>query len=109
MNETPLTSSLVSSAYIVATNILQFESLIRAVKQVDIVNPKKQVKNKRYLNSGTFRILHCYVDKQFSLIDYVRGNCVIRMVCAVDFTISNGQPLTQDSLHTLDEEKVSQV
>jgi len=27
------------------------------------------------------------------------------MVCAVDFTISNGQPLTQDSLHTMDEEK----
>lgn len=79
--------------------------LKRAVKQVDIVNPKKQIKNKRYSNSGILRILHCYVDKQFSLIDYVRGNCVIRMVCAIDFTISNGPPLTQDSLHTMDEEK----
>ena len=29
------------------------------------------------------------------------------MACAVDFTISNGEPLTQDSLHTNDEEKVS--
>lgn len=29
------------------------------------------------------------------------------MVCAIDFTISNGQPLTQDSLHTMEEEKVS--
>ena len=83
-----------------------FGSLHRAVKQVDIVNPKKQIKNKRYSNSGILRILHCYVDKQFSLIDYVRGNCVIRMVCAIDFTISNGPPLTQDSLHTMDEEKV---
>ncbi|RMX40585.1 hypothetical protein pdam_00019932 [Pocillopora damicornis] len=82
-----------------------FGSLHRAVKQVDIVNPKKQIKNKRYSNSGILRILHCYVDKQFSLIDYVRGNCIIRMVCAIDFTISNGPPLTQDSLHTMDEEK----
>ena len=71
------------------------------------MNPRKQTKNKRYSNSGTLRILHCLVDRQFSLVDYVSGNCVIRMVCAVDFTISNGQPLTQDSLHTMDEEKVS--
>ena len=71
------------------------------------MNPRKQNKNKRYTNSGTLRILHCHADRQFSLVDYVSGNCVIRMVCAVDFTISNGQPLTQDSLHTMDEEKVS--
>ena len=71
------------------------------------MNPKKQIKNKRYSNSGTLRILHCHADRQFSLVDYVRGNCVIRMVCAIDFTISNGQPLTQDSLHTMEEEKVS--
>lgn len=29
------------------------------------------------------------------------------MACAVDFTLSNGEPLTQDSLHTNDEERVS--
>lgn len=74
---------------------------------MDIVNPRKQIKNKRYSNSGTLRILHCHADKQFSLVDYVRGNCVIRMVCAIDFTISNGPPLTQGSLHTMEEEKVS--
>ena len=79
----------------------------RTIRQVDIVNPVKQTKNKRYSNSGTLRILHCHVDKQFSLIDYVRGNCVIRMVCALDFTMSNGTPLTKGSLHTSDEEKVS--
>lgn len=79
--------------------------LKRTVRELDIVNPRKQIKNKRYSNSGTLRILHCHADRQFSLVDYVRGNCIIRMVCAVDFTISNGQPLTQDSLHTMDEEK----
>ncbi|XP_015778748.1 PREDICTED: copine-9-like [Acropora digitifera] len=77
----------------------------RTIRQVDIVNPVKQNKNKRYSNSGTLRILHCHVDKQFSLVDYVRGNCVIRMVCALDFTMSNGTPLTKGSLHTSDEEK----
>ncbi|XP_068710536.1 copine-1-like [Montipora foliosa] len=77
----------------------------RTVRQVDIVNPVKRSKSKRYSNSGTLRILHCHLDKQFSLIDYVRGNCFIRMVCALDFTMSNGAPLTRDSLHTLDEER----
>ena len=29
------------------------------------------------------------------------------MVCAVDFTISNGPPMSKDSLHNIDEEKAS--
>ena len=86
---------------------LQYDSLNRTVRQLDIVNPRKQIKIKRHSNSGTLRILHCHVDSQFSLIDYVRGNCVIRMVCAIDFTMSNGPPLTKDSLHSMDERKVS--
>lgn len=74
---------------------------------MDIVNPRKQNKGKRNSNSGTLRILQCHVDTQFTLVDYVRGNCVIKLVCAVDFTISNGQPMTKDSLHNRDEEKAS--
>lgn len=80
-------------------------SVHRTVREVDIVNPRKQNKSKRNSNSGTLRILQCHVDTQFSLVDYVRGNCVIRLVCAIDFTISNGQPLTKDSLHNIDKEK----
>ena len=85
---------------------LQFYYLNRTVRQVDIVNPTKRNKSKRYSNSGTLRILQCHVDRQFSLVDYVRGNCVIRTVCALDFTMSNGTPLTNGSLHTMDDEKV---
>ena len=31
------------------------------------------------------------------------------MVCAIDFSISNGQPLTQDSLHTIVQDKVGLI
>ncbi|KAM7439897.1 hypothetical protein ABFA07_010761 [Porites harrisoni] len=92
--------SIVGEAKIPSSSLLK-----RTVREVDIVNPRKQNKGKRNSNSGTLRILQCHVDTQFTLVDYVRGNCVIKLVCAVDFTISNGQPMTKDSLHNIDEEK----
>ena len=41
------------------------------------------------LGKAVVRILQCVPVEQFSLVDYVKGNCSINFVAAVDFSSSN--------------------
>lgn len=45
------------------------------------------------------------VEKRESFLDYVFGGCEIGLQVAIDLTLSNGEPMMQDSLHFWKPEK----
>uniref|UniRef100_A0A8C2F3I8 Copine I n=1 Tax=Cyprinus carpio TaxID=7962 RepID=A0A8C2F3I8_CYPCA len=75
---------------------------------------KKQKKKKSYKNSGVIRIKDCkccsisYSCRIYSFLDYVMGGCQINFTVGIDFTGSNGDPRSPDSLHYLSPNGVNQ-
>ena len=41
------------------------------------------------------------------MLDFIRGGCDMKFVCAIDFTLSNGNPKDNYSLHSMMSEHVS--
>ncbi|XP_028904940.1 copine-1 isoform X1 [Ornithorhynchus anatinus] len=69
--------------------------------EFECVHPEKQKKKKSYRNSGIVRVKACRIETEFSFLDYVMGGCQINFTVGVDFTGSNGDPSSPDSLHYL--------
>ncbi|OXB67236.1 hypothetical protein ASZ78_015877 [Callipepla squamata] len=88
----------------------------------EVVNPRKKMKKKKYLNSGTVRggqggvlreavllswpcpqvtLLSFAVESDHTFLDYIRGGTQINFTVAIDFTASNGNPSQSTSLHYL--------
>ncbi|XP_063816237.1 copine-1 isoform X1 [Pseudophryne corroboree] len=67
--------------------------------EFDCINPQKKQKKKSYKNSGVVRIKSCKIDVEYSFLDYVMGGCQINFTVGIDFTGSNGDPKSPDSLH----------
>lgn len=65
----------------------------------ELIHPKKKSKKKKYKNSGTIHILDCNVVEKPTFLDFIRGGLELAFVVAVDFTASNGNPATPQSLH----------
>uniref|UniRef100_H3CYR2 Copine 8 n=1 Tax=Tetraodon nigroviridis TaxID=99883 RepID=H3CYR2_TETNG len=65
----------------------------------EVINPKKKVKKKNYLNSGTVTLLSFLVDVEVTFLDYIKGGTQINFTVAIDFTASNGNPAQPTSLH----------
>uniref|UniRef100_A0A672HE89 Copine-3 n=1 Tax=Salarias fasciatus TaxID=181472 RepID=A0A672HE89_SALFA len=63
------------------------------------INQKKKAKKANYKNSGVVCIKQCQVVKEFTFLDYIMGGCQINFTIAIDFTGSNGDPSTPQSLH----------
>uniref|UniRef100_A0A673GTJ7 Copine-3 n=1 Tax=Sinocyclocheilus rhinocerous TaxID=307959 RepID=A0A673GTJ7_9TELE len=61
-----------------------------------------------YKNSGVIRIKDCKLEAQYSFLDYVMGGCQINFTVGIDFTGSNGDPRSPDSLHYLSPNGVNQ-
>uniref|UniRef100_A0A671P406 Copine-3-like n=1 Tax=Sinocyclocheilus anshuiensis TaxID=1608454 RepID=A0A671P406_9TELE len=74
--------------------------------EFDCIHPEKQKKKKSYKNSGVIRIKDCKA--QYSFLDYVMGGCQINFTVGIDFTGSNGDPRSPDSLHYLSPNGVNQ-
>uniref|UniRef100_V9KK16 Copine-3 n=1 Tax=Callorhinchus milii TaxID=7868 RepID=V9KK16_CALMI len=66
--------------------------------EFDFINPEKK-KKKSYKNSGILRVKSCKIETEYSFLDYVMGGCQINFTVGVDFTGSNGDPRSPDSLH----------
>ncbi|KAM7370134.1 hypothetical protein PAMP_011414 [Pampus punctatissimus] len=66
--------------------------------EFECINPKK-LKKKGYQNSGVICIKRCQVEKEFTFLDYIMGGCQINFTIAIDFTGSNGDPRSPQSLH----------
>uniref|UniRef100_A0A8C5G6X8 Copine-3 n=1 Tax=Gouania willdenowi TaxID=441366 RepID=A0A8C5G6X8_GOUWI len=66
--------------------------------EFECINSKKKQKKRGYKNSGVIVIKQCKV-KDYTFLDYIMGGCQINFTIAVDFTGSNGDPRTPQSLH----------
>uniref|UniRef100_A0A8D2D1R6 Copine-1 n=1 Tax=Sciurus vulgaris TaxID=55149 RepID=A0A8D2D1R6_SCIVU len=69
--------------------------------EFECIHPEKQQKKRSYKNSGTICVKICQVETEYSFLDYVMGGCQINFTVGVDFTGSNGDPSSPDSLHYL--------
>ncbi|MGH0182987.1 UNVERIFIED_CONTAM: hypothetical protein FKN15_010930 [Acipenser sinensis] len=77
---------------------LQKASLSSLV-EYDCIHPEKKQKKKSYKNSGVVKIRSCTIEAEYSFLDYVMGGCQINFTVGIDFTGSNGDPKSPDSLH----------
>ncbi|XP_071114486.1 copine-3-like [Haliotis cracherodii] len=78
---------------------------INNYKSFHLICPKKEKKNKKDVTSGSVRFYQFRVDKQHSLMDFVRGGCKLRLIIAIDFTASNGTVSDELSLHSCNDAK----
>ncbi|KAK7881385.1 hypothetical protein WMY93_029794 [Mugilogobius chulae] len=67
--------------------------------EFECINSKKKQKKKSYKNSGVIVIKKCRIIKEYSFLDYIMGGCQLNFTIAIDFTGSNGDPRTPQSLH----------
>ncbi|XP_014342529.1 copine-1 isoform X2 [Latimeria chalumnae] len=67
--------------------------------EFECIHPEKRKKKKSYKNSGIVRFKSCKIGAEYSFLDYVMGGCQINFTVGIDFTGSNGDPKSPDSLH----------
>ncbi|CAL1612957.1 unnamed protein product [Knipowitschia caucasica] len=77
-------------------------------KSFDCVHPEKQKKKKSYKNSGSVHVRKAEIQTQFTFLDYVMGGCQINFTVGVDFTGSNGDPRSPQSLHYMSPDGTNQ-
>ncbi|XP_076818509.1 copine-3-like isoform X2 [Clavelina lepadiformis] len=68
-------------------------------KQFQCINPKKKAKKSSYKHSGTVVLSECKVERKYSFLDFVFGGLQLNFTVGIDFTGSNGDPRSPDSLH----------
>ncbi|XP_033825858.1 copine-5 isoform X1 [Periophthalmus magnuspinnatus] len=76
-----------------------YTQLCRGQCVFEVVNAKKKLKKKRYINSGTVSLLSFNVESDHTFLDYIKGGTQIHFTVAIDFTASNGNPSQSTSLH----------
>uniref|UniRef100_A0A672GI24 Copine-3 n=1 Tax=Salarias fasciatus TaxID=181472 RepID=A0A672GI24_SALFA len=74
----------------------------------DCINPEKQKKKKSYKNSGVVSVKSCKMETTYSFLDYVMGGCQINFTVGIDFTGSNGDPRSPQSLHYMSPDGLNQ-
>ncbi|XP_060087039.1 RNA-binding protein 12 isoform X3 [Heteronotia binoei] len=67
--------------------------------EFECIHPEKKRKKKSYKNSGIVRVKSCKIETEYSFLDYIMGGCQINFTVGIDFTGSNGDPKSPDSLH----------
>ncbi|KAH0617595.1 hypothetical protein JD844_016013 [Phrynosoma platyrhinos] len=67
--------------------------------EYECINEKKKQKKKSYKNSGIISIKHCEIIIECTFLDYIMGGCQLNFTVGIDFTGSNGDPRSPDSLH----------
>ncbi|XP_029863583.1 copine-1 isoform X4 [Aquila chrysaetos chrysaetos] len=76
--------------------------------EFECIHPEKKQKKKSYKNSGIIRIKSCKLETEYSFLDYVMGGCQINFTVGVDFTGSNGDPKSPDSLHYISPDGINE-
>uniref|UniRef100_A0A672INH5 Copine-3 n=1 Tax=Salarias fasciatus TaxID=181472 RepID=A0A672INH5_SALFA len=72
--------------------------------EFECINSKKKQKKKGYKNSGVVSVKLC----QYTFLDYIMGGCQINFTVAIDFTGSNGDPRSPQSLHYISPQGVNE-
>ncbi|XP_012937974.1 copine-1 [Aplysia californica] len=77
-------------------------------RSLELTSPRRERQNKKSATVGTLRFYQFITDMQYSLLDYIRGGCRLRLVTAIDFTASNGVLSDPLSLHNVKEARNNQ-
>uniref|UniRef100_A0A6Q2Z4C3 C2 domain-containing protein n=1 Tax=Esox lucius TaxID=8010 RepID=A0A6Q2Z4C3_ESOLU len=81
------------------TNMKRLQEASRtSPAEFECINSQKKQKKKGYKNSGVVSVKMCQVG-EYTFLDYIMGGCQINFTVAIDFTGSNGDPNTPQSLH----------
>ncbi|KAG1649682.1 Copine-8 [Nymphon striatum] len=67
-----------------------------------LINHKKKAKKKSYKDSGNIHLISSSLRKIYSFLDYIKGGTQLNCTIAIDFTASNGNPMSPGTLHYLD-------
>ncbi|TPX67655.1 hypothetical protein SpCBS45565_g03617 [Spizellomyces sp. 'palustris'] len=76
-------------------------------KEFELINPKKREKKKSYQNSGYFQVVQFYLEDVPTFLDYLAGGTTLGLDVAIDFTASNGDPRSPNSLHFRDPSRLN--
>ncbi|KAG7488281.1 hypothetical protein MATL_G00033500 [Megalops atlanticus] len=91
------------------TNMERLQQASRSTPaEFDCINMRKKQKKRNYKNSGVVSVKVCQVVKEYSFLDYIMGGCEINFIIGVDFTASNGNPQSPDSLHYISPQGVNE-
>ena len=77
-----------------STKFTLLELLERRKTRLDIVTKDRR--------SCGVEVTKCLAIEKNTFLDYVFGGCEISLIIALDFTLSNGEPTSPDSLHHFD-------
>uniref|UniRef100_A0A669QMI4 Copine-3 n=1 Tax=Phasianus colchicus TaxID=9054 RepID=A0A669QMI4_PHACC len=86
------------------TNLAQLQKAV----EFECIHPEKKQKKKSYKNSGIISIKSCKIETDYSFLDYVMGGCQINFTVGIDFTGSNGDPNSPDSLHYISPDGINE-
>lgn len=65
----------------------------------DLINPKKKANKSSYKNSGVLTVMQCKIEQEHTFLEFVKGGLQLNFTVAIDFTASNGDPRSPNSLH----------
>uniref|UniRef100_A0A8C4WT00 Copine-3 n=1 Tax=Eptatretus burgeri TaxID=7764 RepID=A0A8C4WT00_EPTBU len=82
-------------------NVLRLQQAETSPLELECVNAEKKRKKKHYKNSGVIIVKSFKIDVEYSFLDYIMGGTQMNFTVGIDFTISNGDPRSPDSLHYL--------
>ncbi|RXN27952.1 copine-3 isoform X1 [Labeo rohita] len=91
------------------TNMKRLQDASRtAPAEFECINSKKKQKKKNYKNSGVVSVKVCQITREYTFLDYIMGGCQINFTVGIDFTGSNGDPRSPDSLHYISPQGVNE-
>uniref|UniRef100_A0A669QMN5 Copine 1 n=1 Tax=Phasianus colchicus TaxID=9054 RepID=A0A669QMN5_PHACC len=91
------------------TNLAQLQKAVDGCPvEFECIHPEKKQKKKSYKNSGIISIKSCKIETDYSFLDYVMGGCQINFTVGIDFTGSNGDPNSPDSLHYISPDGINE-
>jgi hypothetical protein len=67
-----------------------------------VIEEEMKKKKRGYTNSGTLICSNCIIEQHPSFSDFIMGGCELSLTVAIDFTGSNGDPRSPQSLHYID-------
>ncbi|XP_061582968.1 copine-1 isoform X2 [Cololabis saira] len=90
------------------TKVSELQKADGSAVEFDCLHPEKLKKKKNYKNSGVVCVKSCKMVTQHTFLDFVMGGCQINFTVAVDFTGSNGDPRSPNSLHYMSPDGLNQ-
>uniref|UniRef100_A0A8L0DPA8 Copine I n=1 Tax=Oncorhynchus mykiss TaxID=8022 RepID=A0A8L0DPA8_ONCMY len=78
-----------------------FQTNVSEIQKAGFLTVHPEKKKKSYKNSGVIRVKCCQIQAKYTFLDYVMGGCRIHFTVGIDFTGSNGDPRSPQSLHYL--------